>query len=98
MRRCSSAYGDTGDFGDAAVERLEVATPLFKPFMIPITLIVLFGLFYVQKRGTAAIGALFGPVMLVWFATLAILGVANIIQAPGVLVESMLLMPFAGRS
>jgi len=70
----------------SAVEGLEVATPFFKPFIIPITLIVLFGLFFVQKRGTAAIGALFGPVMLVWFATLAILGVSNIIQAPGVLV------------
>jgi KUP system potassium uptake protein len=69
----------------SAVEGLEVATPALKPFVIPVTLVVLFILFFVQKRGTATVGALFGPVMLVWFATLAVLGIYNMIQAPEVL-------------
>ncbi len=69
----------------SAVEGLEVATPALKPFVIPIALLVLFILFFVQKRGTARVGALFGPVMLLWFATLAILGVTNLAQNPGVL-------------
>ena len=69
----------------SAVEGLEVATPALKMFVIPLTLLVLFGLFFVQRRGTARIGALFGPVMLVWFSTLALLGIYNIIAAPGVL-------------
>ena len=59
----------------SAVEGLEVATPAFKPYVIPITLIVLVVLFAVQKRGTGSVGALFGPIMIVWFATLALLGV-----------------------
>ncbi len=51
----------------SAVEGLEVATPAFKPYVIPITLIVLVVLFVVQKRGTGSVGALFGPIMIVWF-------------------------------
>ncbi len=70
----------------SAVEGLNVAAPILKPVVIPVTLIVLFCLFFVQKRGTAAVGALFGPVMMVWFATLAVLGISNLIQAPQVLV------------
>ena len=62
----------------SAVEGLEVATPAFKPFVIPITLIVLVGLFVFQKRGTGSVGALFGPIMIVWFVTLAVLGVIGI--------------------
>ena len=69
----------------SAVEGLEVATPVLKPFVIPVALLVLFLLFFVQKRGTASVGALFGPVMLLWFATLAILGVLNLVQNPVVL-------------
>ncbi|MFA7239807.1 MAG: potassium transporter Kup [Sulfuricellaceae bacterium] len=69
----------------SAVEGLEVATPRLKPFVIPLTLLVLFGLFFVQRNGTARIGALFGPVMLVWFSTLALLGIVNIVAAPDVL-------------
>jgi len=69
----------------SAVEGLEVAAPALKVFVIPITLLVIFGLFFVQKAGTARVGALFGPVMLVWFSTLALLGVYNIVAAPGVL-------------
>jgi KUP system potassium uptake protein len=69
----------------SAVEGLEVATPAFKPFVIPITLAVLIGLFMAQRKGTASIGALFGPVMMIWFATLGVLGLINIIEAPEVL-------------
>ena len=69
----------------SAVEGLEVATRALKPYVIPVTLAVLFVLFHVQRRGTAGVGALFGPVMLVWFSTLAALGLANIAQQPGVL-------------
>jgi len=69
----------------SAVEGLEVATPAFKPFVIPITLIVLTGLFMVQRWGTGRMGSLFGPVMAVWFVVLALLGVLNIAHAPRVL-------------
>jgi len=69
----------------SAVEGLEVATPAFKPVVIPITLFVLAGLFMLQKRGTAHVGKLFGPVMLIWFAVLGILGLTNIARAPHVL-------------
>ena len=51
----------------SAVEGLEVATPMFKPYVVPITVFVLCGLFFFQPRGTASVGALFGPVMLFWF-------------------------------
>jgi KUP system potassium uptake protein len=69
----------------SAVEGLKVATPLFEPYVIPIALVLLVGLFAVQRRGTAAIGGLFGPVMLLWFAVLALLGVGNIAQRPEIL-------------
>jgi KUP system potassium uptake protein len=69
----------------SAIEGLEVATPAFKPYVVPIALVVLAGLFIVQRRGTAAIGLLFGPVMIAWFATLAVLGTAQIALEPSVL-------------
>ena len=69
----------------SAVEGLEVAAPALQPYVIPATLIVLVGLFAVQKRGTARVGAFFGPIMIVWFATLAILGVIGIARVPQVL-------------
>jgi len=69
----------------SAVEGLNVATPIFEPFVIPITIAILVGLFLFQYRGTAAIGKVFGPVMLVWFLTLATLGLASILRYPGVL-------------
>ena len=69
----------------SAVEGLEVATPAFKPFVIPLTLVVLFILFFVQKQGTALVGAAFGPVMLLWFSTLAFLGVHSINLHPEIL-------------
>jgi KUP system potassium uptake protein len=69
----------------SAVEGLKVATPLFEPYVIPISLVLLAGLFLVQRRGTAAVGGLFGPVMLVWFAVLALLGLWGIAQHPRIL-------------
>lgn len=69
----------------SAVEGLEIITPTFKPYVLPITLMVLVGLFLFQRHGTARVGALFGPVMLLWFAVLAVLGVNSIIEHPAVL-------------
>jgi KUP system potassium uptake protein len=69
----------------SAVEGLEVATPAFKPFVIPLTMIVLFGLFFVQRSGTAVVGAFFGPIMVLWFGTLACLGLYSIVEHPAIL-------------
>src|SRR5438046_6155685 len=69
----------------SAVEGLEVATPELASWVLPVTLGILVGLFLLQSRGTARIGAMFGPVMLVWFATLGVLGLSEIIRQPGVL-------------
>jgi KUP system potassium uptake protein len=68
----------------SAIEGLKVATPAFEPYVVPITVGILIALFVLQYRGTAAIGAVFGPIMLIWFATLALLGIVSIIQAPTV--------------
>ncbi|WP_428718925.1 potassium transporter Kup [Undibacterium curvum] len=70
----------------SAMEGIQVATPGLKPFVVPITLIVLICLYSVQHRGTAGIGKLFGPVMLIWFSVLALMGIYNIIKVPEVLV------------
>ena len=69
----------------SAVEGLEVISPHFKHYVVPITLVVLFALFVVQKRGTTGIGRFFGPVTLVWFLTIAALGVAQIVGHPEIL-------------
>ena len=69
----------------SAVEGLTVATDAAAPLVVPITCLILFGLFSVQRRGTAGIGKVFGPIMLVWFAVLAVLGVKEILAAPQVL-------------
>lgn len=69
----------------SAVEGLEVISPAFKRYVIPITLVILFGLFAVQKRGTAGIGRFFGPITVVWFAALALLGVSHIVDHPEIL-------------
>ena len=69
----------------AAVEGLEVAAPGLHAYVIPVTLLVLFALFFVQKSGTAKMGIAFGPVMLLWFATLAVLGLVNIAANPTIL-------------
>ncbi|MBV9474482.1 MAG: potassium transporter Kup [Acidobacteria bacterium] len=69
----------------SAVEGLKVATPLFTPYVVPLTIVVLIGLFAIQKYGTAKVGAAFGPVMLIWFTSIALLGVPHIIREPHVL-------------
>ena len=69
----------------SAVEGLEIITPDLKPYVIPITLGILTGLFFIQKHGTGAVGKLFGPVMVAWFAILAVLGVLQIAHNPAVL-------------
>jgi KUP system potassium uptake protein len=69
----------------SAVEGLEIITPAFDPWVRPIALLILVGLFVFQRRGTASIGALFGPVMLLWFAVLALLGGLAIAAHPAVL-------------
>ncbi|HEX8170548.1 MAG TPA: potassium transporter Kup [Thermoanaerobaculia bacterium] len=69
----------------SAVEGLKVATPVFRPYVVPLTIVVLIVLFTVQKLGTARVGAFFGPVMLLWFGVLAVLGVWQIAHEPHVL-------------
>jgi KUP system potassium uptake protein len=69
----------------SAVEGLGVATPAFHPYILPLATAILLLLFSFQERGTGGIGAIFGPVMLGWFATLAVLGVVNIVQSPEIL-------------
>jgi KUP system potassium uptake protein len=69
----------------SAIEGLEVISPALAHYVIPLTLAVLFGLFLVQKRGTAGIGRFFGPITLVWFAAIAVLGISHIISNPVVL-------------
>lgn len=69
----------------SAVEGLEVVTPTFKPYVLPICAAVLIGLFAVQRYGTSVVGKLFGPVIVVWFLVLAATGVAEIAQQPAIL-------------
>jgi KUP system potassium uptake protein len=69
----------------SAVEGLEVISPAFKGYVIPLTLVILFTLFAVQKRGTGGIGKFFGPITVVWFITIAALGVSHIIGHPEIL-------------
>ncbi|HJV75449.1 MAG TPA: potassium transporter Kup [Noviherbaspirillum sp.] len=69
----------------SAVEGLEVATPAFQPYVVPMTVAVLIALYMVQRKGTAGIGKWFGPIMLIWFATLSFMGIVNIIENPSIL-------------
>ena len=69
----------------SAVEGLEVVSPAFKQYVLPVTLVVLFCLFAVQRRGTAGIGKFFGPITVVWFGVLALLGIAQIMSNPVIL-------------
>jgi KUP system potassium uptake protein len=69
----------------SAVEGLKVATPLFEPYVLPITVGLIIGLFLLQRHGTARIGGMFGPVIALWFAVLAILGIAEIARQPEIL-------------
>jgi KUP system potassium uptake protein len=69
----------------SAVEGLEIITPACKPFVIPLALVILVSLFCIQRHGTGSVGRLFGPIMLLWFAVLAVLGLRSIAGAPEVL-------------
>ena len=69
----------------SAVEGLELVTPAFKPFIVPLSLVIIVGLFVLQRKGTASVGALFGPIMVVWFLTISVLGFHSIAKAPQVL-------------
>jgi KUP system potassium uptake protein len=82
-------------FGDAmitpaisvlsAVEGVEIVTPLFKPYIVPLAAVVLVGLFLIQKRGSGRVGRFFGPVMALWFILLAVTGVWNLLKYPQIL-------------
>ncbi|MGB8705668.1 MAG: KUP/HAK/KT family potassium transporter, partial [Gillisia sp.] len=69
----------------SATEGLKVATPFFEPYVVIITVVILIGLFIFQKRGTQGVGMIFGPLILLWFVTIATLGVASIIKTPEIL-------------
>jgi KUP system potassium uptake protein len=69
----------------SAVEGLNVATDIFKPYVLPISAVILLMLFLVQNRGTEAVGRYFGPVMAVWFASIGVVGAVSIVQTPAVL-------------
>jgi KUP system potassium uptake protein len=79
----------------SAVEGLELVAPTLKTFVVPIALVVLIALFMVQRRGTAGIGVVFGPVMVAWFAIIAVTGALGIARAPAILAA---LNPLAGLS
>jgi len=68
-----------------AIEGLGVVTPLFSPYVVPITVAILIGLFSIQRFGTHRVGGLFGPVVIIWFLTIAALGIVWIVRAPAVL-------------
>ena len=68
-----------------AIEGLTVATPLFSPYVMPLSLAIIVGIFLIQRFGTDKVGRLFGPVMVVWFVTIAVLGVTGIVREPAVI-------------
>ena len=70
----------------SAVEGLQILAPELEAYVVPVTVVILSGLFFIQKHGTAAVGKMFGPVMILWFAVLAVLGVNEIVHNPAVLV------------
>ena len=69
----------------SAIEGLEIAAPSLDPYIVPLSILVLTILFFIQKHGTGSIGKLFAPVMVLWFLTLAILGARSIMDNPAVL-------------
>jgi len=69
----------------SAIEGLRLITPVFDPYVIPITIAILIGLFLIQRHGTARVGNLFGPVILVWLCFLAVTGAIQVVQAPRIL-------------
>jgi KUP system potassium uptake protein len=68
-----------------AIEGLEVAAPALDNYVVPLSVVIMIGLFAIQKRGTATIGAVFGPVMCVWFLVLGVLGLRQILHSPHIL-------------
>ena len=68
-----------------AIEGLHVATPLFDPYVVPIAVVILIGLFLFQSRGTTGVGTVFGPITMLWFVAISLLGLQQIIRAPQVL-------------
>ena len=69
----------------SAIEGLKVVTPTFTPYVVPITIAILTCLFFIQSKGTAKVGKIFGPIVVVWFITIALLGLNQIIQYPDIL-------------
>ncbi len=69
----------------SAVEGLEIIAPVLHPFIVPVTLLIIVALFAIQRHGTARVGLLFGPVMIVYFVVIAALGIAQIVEQPGIL-------------
>ncbi len=69
----------------SAVEGIRVITPLFEAYVVPLTIVILTGLFWIQHHGTARVGALFGPVILIWFFVIAAFGLAQIVRHPQIL-------------
>jgi KUP system potassium uptake protein len=69
----------------SAMEGLKLVAPGFDKFIVPVTLVILIGLFMIQQYGTHSIGKLFGPIMVVWFVVIGVLGAANILMAPAIL-------------
>jgi KUP system potassium uptake protein len=69
----------------SAIEGLKVDAPSLAPAVVPLTIVILIGLFIMQKKGAGFIGGIFGPVMLAWFVAIALLGIHGIVKAPGVL-------------
>jgi KUP system potassium uptake protein len=69
----------------SAVEGLAIATPALSSWVVPVTIVILTGLFWFQSRGTVGVGSVFGPVILLWFLTIAVLGVGGILREPAVL-------------
>jgi KUP system potassium uptake protein len=69
----------------SAIEGLHVATPLFDPYVLPIAVVILIGLFFFQSRGTIGVGAVFGPITMLWFIAISLLGIQQITRAPEVL-------------
>ncbi len=90
-----SVFGAALLFGDgmitpvisvvSAVEGLKIATPIFQPFIVPIAIVILVLLFLFQKRGTGSVGLVFGPIMLLWFVVIGLLGFQSILRRPAVL-------------
>ena len=68
-----------------AIEGLNVVTPLFEPYVVPLSVGVLVGVFLFQSQGTSAVGAIFGPITMLWFLTLSAMGISQILRAPEIL-------------